>query len=115
MAERDESQTRAKVVSNTDPSRVRTVFEGLARDARKFVRDNFPLPHVEPPNQDPGVPDVKLVHEDGTEETFHADDGWNVEKDTTTSPEPVSEPVSEPVEGADPKPASPDSEGSVLA
>lgn len=68
---------RAKVVTNNDSSRQRTLFEGLVSDARKYIQNNFPRAHVEPPNQDPGVPDVKLVHPDGSAETYHADNGWS--------------------------------------
>lgn len=68
---------RAKVVTNNDNSRQRTLFEGLVSDARKFIQNNYPRAHVEPPNQDPGVPDVKLVHSDGSAETYHAEQGWS--------------------------------------
>ena len=68
---------RAKVVTNNDPSRIRTIFEGLASDARTFFQNHYPRAHVEPGNQDPGTPDVKLVHPDGSAETYHADNGWS--------------------------------------
>lgn len=68
---------RAKVVTNSDPSRVRTVFEGLVSDARKFIQNNYPRAHVEPGNSDPGTPDVRLVHPDGSAETYHAETGWS--------------------------------------
>jgi hypothetical protein len=65
-----------KVLSNSDPSRIRTLFQGLEKDARAFIESHYPRAHVEPPNQDPGVPDVKLVSPDGAEDTYHAEDGW---------------------------------------
>lgn len=65
-----------KVLSNSDPSRIRTLFQGLEKDARAFIESHYPRAHVEPPSQDPGVPDVKLVSPDGVEDTYHAEDGW---------------------------------------
>jgi hypothetical protein len=69
---------RAKVVSNTVVGKVKTYFEGLEKDARTYVQNSFPRPHVEPPGHpsDPAVADVKLVKDDGTEATYHADNGW---------------------------------------
>ena len=73
----DPKPARARVVQQTT-GRARVLFEGLAEDARKFVQNNFPRPHVEPPGAPVGnaVPDVVLVHDDGTKENYHADDGW---------------------------------------
>jgi len=55
----------------------RTLFQGLEKDARRFVENNFPRAHVEPPSQEPGIPDVQLVSPSGAEETYHAEDGWS--------------------------------------
>ena len=81
------------VVSNNDSSRRRLHFAGLEKDARAFVERTFPRPHVEPPSQEPGVHDVKLVSPDGAEDFYHADHGWESENkaaDSTPGSEPVS-------------------------
>lgn len=74
-----------KVLTNSDPSRVRTLFQGLEKDARAYIANHFPRPHVEPPSQDPGVHDVKLSGPGGVEDFYHADDGWNSENQPTST------------------------------
>jgi len=78
-----------KVVTNNDLSRVRTLFAGLEKDARDFIARNFPRPHVEPPSQEPGVHDVKLVGPNGEEDLYHADEGWQSENQDVMAPEPA--------------------------
>jgi len=68
-----------KVIQETR-DRTRTLFSGPEKAARLFIANNFPRAHVEPPNQDPGIPDVKLVGPNGNEDTYHAEDGWASEK-----------------------------------
>lgn len=65
-------------VVTTAAARAKTLFSGPESAARRFIEQNFPRPHVEPPGHptDPGEPDVKLVGPDGQTETYHADDGW---------------------------------------
>jgi len=65
-----------RVVTNTPGTRVRTLFEGPEEDARTYVRNNFPRAHVEPPSQEAGIPDVKLVSPNGKVETYHSHNGW---------------------------------------
>jgi hypothetical protein len=72
-----EQPAQYKVQSNNNPSRVRTLFQGLEKDARRFIENNFPRPHVEPGTNDEAVPDVALVAPDGSKETYHAEDGWS--------------------------------------
>jgi hypothetical protein len=66
-----------RVVTNTPGTRTRLLFEGNEADARTYVQNNFPAAHVEPPSQDPGIPDVKLVHPTGKVETYHKHGGWS--------------------------------------
>ena|ERR1700733_1334893 len=103
------------VVSNNDKSRTRTHFAGLEKDAREFVRRNFPRPHVEPPSQEPGIPDVKLVSPDGAEDTFHGDDGWASENEEKQDDVVPADESVQPVAAiqTDPKPIT--SDGSLLA
>jgi hypothetical protein len=86
-----------KVLSNSDPSRIRTLFQGLEKDARAFIESHYPRAHVEPPSQDPGVPDVKLVSPDGAEDTYHAEEGW-------ASDNPDNQPEEVPADGDDKQP-----------
>jgi hypothetical protein len=68
---------RWRVVSNVPGQRTRTHFEGLEADARTYVQNNFPRAHVEPPSQEPGIPDVKLVGPGNKVEHYHSHLGWN--------------------------------------
>jgi hypothetical protein len=61
------------------PGRLRTLFEAPEKDARTYIERNFPRAHVEPPNQEPGIPDVHLVADDGSTHTYHAENGWTEE------------------------------------
>lgn len=70
----------------TNNERARELFRGTERDARQFIADHFPRAHVEPPSQDPGIPDVKLVSPDKVEDTFHADHGWASENKEDETP-----------------------------
>jgi hypothetical protein len=45
----------------------RVIFEGIEKDARLFISDNFPRVHVEPGSPDPTTPDAKLRAPDGTD------------------------------------------------
>lgn len=57
----------------------RVSFEGLEKDARKYVENNHPRPHIEEGNVLP--PDVALQVLDGKKvkstQQFHAEDGWS--------------------------------------
>ena len=76
--------SRAKVVS-TNPARARVLFEGLEEEARRFVENNFPRAHVEPGTVvEQPVPDVELVKDNGSKETYHADSGWSGDASTAT-------------------------------
>lgn len=64
--------------------RPRVIFEGLERDARKFIENNFPRPHNEPgmPPLDGDEPltDVTLHNEGELVDHFHGPEvGWNSE------------------------------------
>lgn len=82
-------------VVTTATSRAKTLFSGLEKDARKFVENNFPRPHVEPPGHptDPGQADVKLVGPGGQTETYHAEDGWSGQASASTSDPDTSDRV----------------------
>lgn len=72
------SETDYRAVSNRPFQIAKTLFYGPEKAVREWVERNFPRPHVEPPGHptDVPVPDVKLVAPDGSEETYHADNGW---------------------------------------
>lgn len=79
------SEARAKVLQ-TLVGKTRTVFEGLEHEARRYVENNFPRPHVEPGTvTDNPAPDAVLVKEDGSKETYHADNGWSSESASADS------------------------------
>jgi len=65
-----------RVVSNNPGQRLREHFAGNEDDARTYVQNHFPAAHVEPPSQDPGVPDVVLVSPTGQKEHYHKHVGW---------------------------------------
>lgn len=65
-----------RVLNNTPGARNREHFAGNEEDARTFVQNNFPLAHVEPPSQESGIPDVKLVSPSGAVEHYHRHNGW---------------------------------------
>lgn len=58
-----------KVVQSVG-GRVRTVFEGIEEDARKYISDHFPRVHVEPGSPDEPAPDATLVSPTGDVESF---------------------------------------------
>lgn len=66
-----------RVLSNTPNARTREHFAGTENDARAFVHNNFPMAHVEPPSQEVGIPDVKLVSPTGQVEHYHRHSGWH--------------------------------------
>lgn len=89
-------QAVAKVVTQTGP-RIKTLFQGLESDARKFIEQFFPRSHVEPPSRDPGVPDAVLVKADGSKEHYHSEAGWapgtgNPDEPATPAPAPAPAP-----------------------
>lgn len=63
-------------VVQTVGTKVRTVFEGIEKDARKYISNHFPRVHAEPNGQDDPVPDAVLVGPKGTEQ-FNAEDGFS--------------------------------------
>lgn len=66
-----------RVLSNTPGARTREYFAGDEKAAREYVHNNFPMAHVEPPSQEPGIPDVKLVSPSGAVEHYHRHSGWH--------------------------------------
>jgi hypothetical protein len=56
----------------------RVHFSGNEADAREYLANNFPHPHVDEFTADPANPvhDVKLVSPDGVEEVYNRKDGW---------------------------------------
>ncbi len=68
----------------TNPNGGRTLFEGLEEDAREWVENNFPRPHLEPQGGgDELKADVHLVSPDGTREHFLGKAWYYVDDDET--------------------------------
>lgn len=77
-----------KVVDNVG----RKLFEGLEKDARHFVENNFPRMHVQPGNESMDVkPDVTLHGPDGSTDTFNS--GWESDKPAPAHAAPEEEEV----------------------
>lgn len=89
-----------RVVQQSGARVNRIVFRGLEHDARRYVQDHFPRPHVDEftANPDNPVHDVKLVAPNGTEEVYnsgtHDNGGWMPRPDYA-NPEEVYEPETE--------------------
>jgi len=72
-----------RVVSQTGRRTGRILFRGLEHDARRFIEERFPRPHVDEFTENPNNPvhDVKLVSPAGVEEVFnshvHENNGWS--------------------------------------
>ena len=66
-----------EVKSKDAGGRVRVHFQGNEADARRYVEQNFPRPHVEPGSVAERLyADVQLHSPDGTVQELHGDAGW---------------------------------------
>lgn len=76
------------VKQNTGQRAGRRLFEGLEEDARLFIENNFPRPHIEPGGGgDELQADVHLISPEGVREHFLGKDYFFVDETPETEEE----------------------------
>lgn len=59
-----------------EKTRMRTVFEGIEKDARDYISRHFPRVHLEPNSPDEPQPDAVVLSPSGAKESYDATNGF---------------------------------------